>query len=99
MYFCINIFTKHEGCLAIAFFGVFFLLLMLVSSMFFEGINKGSTRSLNTDTFGFLTHKFQQLLNFFMNYNTNVVAHLPPIIFECSLCSQDVDNCYICYLS
>ena len=35
----------------------------------------------------------------FMNYNTNVVAHLPPIIFECSLCSQDVDNCYICYLS
>ena len=67
--------------------------------MFFEGINKGSTRSLNSDTFGFLTHKNSTADDFFMNYNTNVVAHLPPIIFECSLCSQDVDNCYICYLS
>ena len=66
--------------------------------MFFEGINKGSIRSLNTDTFGFLTHKISTAAEFFMNYNTNVVAHLPPIIFECSLCYQDVDNCYICYL-
>ena len=67
--------------------------------MFFEGINKGSTRSLNTDTFGFLTHKMSTAADIFMNYNKNVVAHLPPIIFECSLCSQDVDNCYVCYLS
>ena len=88
MYFCINIFTKHEECLAIA----------IGQQHVFEGINKGSTRSLNTDTFGFLTQKISTAADFFMNYNTNVVAHLPPIIFECSLCSQDVDNCYICYL-
>ena len=97
MYFCINIFTKHEGCLAIAilvFFSAF-----VGQQHVFEGINKGSTRSLNTDTFGFLTHKISTAADFFMNYNTNVVAHLPPIIFECSPCSQDVDNCYICYLS
>ena len=43
--------------------------------MFFEGINKGSTRSLNTDTYGFLTHKISTAADFFMNNNTNVVAH------------------------
>ena len=64
VFFCINIFTKHDGCLAIAIFGDFFLLL-LVSSMFFEGIDKGSTRSLNADTFGFLTHKISTAADFF----------------------------------
>ena len=92
------IFLQNTRMSCYSHFLVFFLLL-LVSSMFFEGINKGSTRSLNTDTFGFLTHKISTAADFFMNYNTNVIAHLPPIIFECSLCSQDVDNCYICYLS
>ena len=64
MYFCINIFTKHEGCLAIAIFWCFFSAFVGQQHVF-EGINKGSTRSLNTDTFGFLTHKISTAAEFF----------------------------------
>ena len=38
VYFCINIFTKHEGCLAIALFLVFFSAFVGQQHVF-EGIN------------------------------------------------------------